>query len=442
MNKRKKNLGLITTLVVILAGAWILFQLYLPYHEKQQQIQNAEQRNVVAEYEKISYANKSLGELVLSNYKAENISLLLKKEISYYQKCVAVIQINKKTTTYSMKQLGQRIYYQCSNQKTFESGEEDKLADYLVSVDKERSIEEQYNIIKGNLKATPINVSIQCECRDDKLEKFVENLSKKYDKPVQDSRITSSFQITPAKSGNVLDKEEIMNELRTYLNRQTTKNFSGSYQTSTVKPTWYPADLKKVNTIISRYSTTFTDKTNRGYNIHLAAKRLTGTCLLPGEKISFLKTLYEDSDKKSFKKSSAYYKGKVIQAEGGGICQVSTTAYHTFLLAGVLPEKRYPHSMPVRYAKMGLDAALSVGTKDLLIENKWNVPLLILAEAKDGTLTIAIQSYKNVLNGYHYKPRTKQLDNLHAHSFLDVYKGKKKIESISLGTDVYQKKKK
>ena len=107
----------------------------------------------------------------------------------------------------------------------------------------------------------------------------------------------------------------------------------------------------------------------------------------------------------------------------------------------MIPEKRYPHSMPVGYAKMGLDAALSVGGKDLVIENKWNVPLLILAEAKSGTLAVAIQSYKNALDGYQYKPRAIQESALQASAYLDVYKGKKKIKTIPLGTDVYEKKK-
>lgn len=441
MNEKAKKIMAIILLVVVAAGCYSLLQLYLPYREQQQKLAEQESKRIVMKYKDISYAGKSLGHIMLSNYNVREITAILKKEIALYEKSIATLQIDEDTNTYSMKELGQRIFYQCSNKKTFEAGEERKLADYLVSMDKDRPIQEQFDIINNDLDATYIDISIQCECREDKLTKFIQSLSKKYDKPAKDSRIDDSFKITPAKAGKVLDTKTIANELRTYLNRQTTKNFSGIYKTSDVEPTWYPKDLKKVNTIISRYSTTFTDGTPRGYNIHLAAKRLNGSCLLPGEKISFLDTLYDKSDKKSYKKSAAYFKGKVVQAEGGGICQVSTTAYHTFLLAGMIPKKRYPHSMPVGYAKMGLDAALSVGGKDLVIENKWNVPLLILAEAKSGTLAVAIQSYKNALDGYQYKPRAIQESALQASAYLDVYKGKKKIKTIPLGTDVYKKKK-
>lgn len=89
---------------------------------------------------------------------------------------------------------------------------------------------------------------------------------------------------------------------------------------------------------------------------------------------------------------------------------------------------------------MGLDAALSVGGKDLIVKNTLDVPLLILAKAKNGTLAVAIQSYGNALNGYTYKPRAKQLSSLKASAYLDVYSGKKKVKTISLGTDRYTKK--
>ena len=307
-------------------------------------------------------------------------------------------------------------------------------------MDKDRSLSEQYDIIQGDIDAMPLEVSIQCECDEKALTKVIQNLSMTYDKPVQNSRINKKYKILPAKAGSVLDTEEIAKGLRTYLNRQTTNDYSAAYETSKVEPEWYPEDLKKVNSLVARYTTKFTNNTARGYNIRLAAARLNGICLLPDESVSFLDTLYDKSDKKSYKKSAAYFKGKVVQAEGGGICQVSTTAYHTFLLTGIIPKKRYPHSMPVGYAKLGLDAALSVGGKDLVIKNTLDSPLLILAEAKNGTLAVAIQSYSNALKGYTYKPRAKKISDLEAESFLDVYKGKKKEKTIALSHDTYQKK--
>lgn len=440
MNKTAKKITIIILFAALVAGSFGLIQVYLPYRAHQQELAEKEYRKVVEANEHLSYPGKSLGSVSLSHYTKEEIADLLIKEITPYQNSIARIELNGEEHTYSMQDLGQRIYYKCSNKRTFKAGDEKRLASYLVLMDKRRSLEEQYNIIEKNIDPTTIDISIQCECDEEALTKFIRKLSAAYDKPPQNSRIDRNFKVFPAKSGQVLDTTAIADELRTYLNRQTPKNFSGSYQTSKVEPEWLPEDLKQVNTLVARYTTKYKKNSPRGYNIQLAAKRLNGRCLLPEEKISFLDVLYDDNDGKSYKKSGAYFKGKVVQAEGGGICQVSTTAYHTFLLAGIIPEKRYPHSMPVGYAKLGLDAALSVGGKDLVIENTLDVPLLLLAEAKDGTLAIAIQSYADALNGTTYKPRAQKISDLEAESFLDVYNGTEKVNTISLSHDTYEKR--
>lgn len=440
MNKTAKKITVIILFAALVAGSYSLIRVYLPYRAHQRELAEKEYRAVVEANRHLSYPGKSLGSVSLSHYTKEEITDLLIKEITPYQNSIARIELNGEEHTYSMQDLGQRIYYKCSNKRTFKAGDEKRLASYLVLMDKKRSLEEQYNIIEKNIDPTTIDISIQCECDEEALTKFIRKLSETYDKPPQNSRIDRNFKVHPAKSGQVLDTTAIANELRTYLNRQTTKNFSGSYQTSKVEPEWLPEDLKQVNTLVARYTTKYKKNSPRGYNIELAAKRLNGRCLLPEEKISFLDVLYDDKDGKSYKKSGAYFKGKVVQAEGGGICQVSTTAYHTFLLAGIIPEKRYPHSMPVGYAKLGLDAALSVGGKDLVIENTLDDPLLILAEAKDGTLAVAIQSYADALNGATYKPRAKKISDLEAESFLDVYNGTEKVQTISLSHDTYEKR--
>ena len=363
--KNRTGIFVVLILVLLTFCGIISLYLYLPYWNLQQQKILQEQKLAVDLYKDISYPNKSIGDVNLTRMNAASLTALLQKERKPYDDSTATLQINNDTIKYTMKDLGQHIYYKCSDGSTFESGEEDALARYIVSIDKKRSIKEQYDIIKGNEEATTLKISIQCECREAQLNKIIRALSKKYDVAAENSRITSSYVVLPAKEGCVLDTQTIAKELRTYLNRQTTKNFSGGYKPTKVKPVWYPEDLKKVNTLIARYTTSFKENNSRSYNIHLAASRLNGICLLPEEDISFLDVLYNKKDKKSYKKSDAFFRRDVVQAEGGGICQVSTTAYHTFLLAGIVPQKRYPHSMPVGYSKLGLDAALSVGGKDL-----------------------------------------------------------------------------
>ena len=226
-----------------------------------------------------------------------------------------------------------------------------------------------------------LNQIIQCECDDETITKMMEQLADTYNTSAKNARINTKGKIIAAEPSHHLNTDRIYEKLKGYLNTKTNENYT----------------------------------------------------------ISFLDVLYDDSDGKAYEKSGAYFKGEIVQATGGGICQVSSTAYATFLFAGIIPEKRYPHSIPVSYAPLGLDAALSVGGKDLQIKNTLDAPILIQAKTKNGRLNIYLKSYKNALHGYRYKPKSVELSKRAAKSYLEVYKGKKKVKTIFLSKDKYGK---
>lgn len=336
----------------------------------------------------------------------------------------ATITIDGKQHVYTTEELGEEIYYQYKG-KTYEPGKENSLARLLF--------EENQDISPDSLDKL-----IQVRHSDEKITKIVKNLSDTYNSQPQNGRIDTQGRITPSRQGHVLDTEKIQSDLTGYLKRATTDNFSASYTTTKTEPRWSSDDLKKVNTVISSYSTSFNSGSPRGANIRIAASRLDNHFLLPGESLSFLDVLYDESDGKTYQKSGAIFKGEIVQAKGGGICQVSTTAYASFLFAGIIPTKRFPHSLPVSYAPMGLDAALSVGGKDLLVKNTLKSPILISARTKGNVLNIHIKSYRNALNGYRYKPRAEQISKKKAKSYLDVYRKGKKVKTIFLSKDKYE----
>lgn len=104
------------------------------------------------------------------------------------------------------------------------------------------------------------------------------------------------------------------------------------------------------------FTTTFdhTATDDRARNIRLAAKRLDGRVVPPGRVFSF-----NEAAGNGYGTASTLVDGKRFDAEGGGLCQVSTTLYNAVLLAGLGIVERSPHSGPVAYAEPGLDAAVS-----------------------------------------------------------------------------------
>ena len=314
-----------------------------------------------------------------------------------------------------------------------------KIVDFIIDSDKDLSLENQYDIIRGNKKSKEIRVDFTYQADKEKINKLANRLSKKYDKKPVNASINGDLKVKKEKSGRVVDTEAIIKKLNEYLSFESEKDIVIEAVTKMVDANIKKEQLKKIKYKMSSFSTSYNPSRPRGRNIALGAKRLNGTLLMPGEKISFLDILYDDSDGKSYKKSAGFWHNKVVLVEGGGICQISTTAYDACLLAGIMPEKRYPHSCPVGYSVLGLDAALSVGGKDLVIKNNRKHPFLIQAKVSGGRLKVSFYSYKNELKGYNYKIRAVKISALKAKSYLDVYKKGKKIKTIYLSTDKYNR---
>ena len=392
----------------------------------------------VDNHQSVSYGNKTVDEISLSNQTAEEITEKLKEALSVYRKRKVMLTVNGKEHTYTMKKLKEGYLYKGSDGQEFAVGEEQKLAKHIVSLDKELDWQDQYAILSGERQAAEYTVSIQTKVNKKCVDKIVKKLSEKYNIPVKNSHIRKNGSITKTSKGRVLKTKTLKKELQSYLKGNSREDYFASYETDVVKPTWYPKDLKKVNKVISSFTTSFISTTSRGHNIQVGASRINGICLLPGESASFDQIVHDSSDGQVFREAGSYLNGKTVQTKGGGICQISTTAYNALLRAGIIPEKRYPHSMPVHYVPLGLDAAISEGVKDLVVKNTLNVPIVIKMFTKGNSLTTQIISYKGALKGYSYQPRAVRLSSTSAKAYLDTYKKGRKISTQLLHTDSYR----
>ena len=146
---------------------------------------------------------------------------------------------------------------------------------------------------------------------------------------------------------------------------------------------------------LSKFTTSYSGGTqNRATNIAIAARTINGIVLLPGETFSYNGVLGDTTPNKGYKIGTAYAGGKIVEAYGGGICQVSSTLYNSVLLANLEIVLRYNHTYPVGYVKPGRDATVSYGGKDFKFKNSRNYPVKIVASAKNGVLTVQILGVK------------------------------------------------
>ena len=147
--------------------------------------------------------------------------------------------------------------------------------------------------------------------------------------------------------------------------------------------------------LLSTYTTSYaSSNANRSTNIALAASKINGTVLMPGEEFSFNGTVGKRTAAAGFKTATVYSNGQVTTDYGGGICQVSSTLYNSVLKANLEITNRVNHTFTVGYVPIGLDATVSWGSPDFKFKNSRSYPVKIVATTSNKRLTISVYGLK------------------------------------------------
>ena len=131
---------------------------------------------------------------------------------------------------------------------------------------------------------------------------------------------------------------------------------------------------------------------NRIFNINVATNRFNGTLIKPGEEFSFVKILGPVDGEHGYMPELVIKKDKTEPEFGGGICQVSTTAFRAAIYSGLEITARRNHAYPVKYYNpQGLDATVYVPRPDLRFIN--NTSGYILIQTKIEGTELVFQFY-------------------------------------------------
>ena len=133
---------------------------------------------------------------------------------------------------------------------------------------------------------------------------------------------------------------------------------------------------------------------NRSTNLKLAAEKINGTVLLPGETFSYNKVVGERTIEAGYKEAAIYQGGEVVDGLGGGICQLSTTLYNAVLYANLEIVSRTNHHFLTSYADPGRDATVAYGSIDFQFKNSRKYPAKIICDVEDGIANIEIRGIK------------------------------------------------
>lgn len=129
---------------------------------------------------------------------------------------------------------------------------------------------------------------------------------------------------------------------------------------------------------------------DRTYNLRLAASRLDGMVLMPGEVFDFNGVVGPRDEAHGYKVATVIAQGELVDGIGGGTCQVSGTLHAAAFFAGLEIVERYPHSRPSSYIPLGLDATVSYPNITYRLRNNFDFPVVLHERVAGGVVRAEI----------------------------------------------------
>ncbi len=245
----------------------------------------------------------------------------------------------------------------------------------------------------------------------DSLISISEKVAAQIERPAQNPKFNFEngkvTEFLPALEGVKLRREDflgLLNKTLTALEAATDKKALIEIPVDKTQPA---VTTDKVNNLgikelLSKATTTYYHSIpSRVHNVDLAASRINGTLVAPGETFSFNKTLGDVSQFTGYQQAYIISGGKTILGDGGGVCQVSTTLFRSLLNAGMPINERSPHAYRVGYYEQnsppGFDATVYGPAPDLKFTNDTGNHILIKAvsDPKHYSLTFELYGTKD-----------------------------------------------
>ena len=227
---------------------------------------------------------------------------------------------------------------------------------------------------------------------------FYQKLNELYGSPAQDAKIqysddpTEPITFVSEAAGQRIDEEALQEALAT---ADTVSQITVDLQP--VEASVTSEELKARYTLLSEFSTSFKGSTlgrkNRVNNMALAASRINGIVLEPGEEFSMNKTILDRTKENGYYLAPAIRNGTYEKEYGGGVCQVSSTLFNAVMMADLTVTERHHHSWPMHYVPIGRDATIATGYKDFKFVNSTEGELVIFAHLDKKAKKVTIRLY-------------------------------------------------
>ncbi len=214
----------------------------------------------------------------------------------------------------------------------------------------------------------------------DRLRPMVEPLAAAVNQAAENARFefddaTASLRLlSPGRDQRALDVDATLAAVEAALNDGGSEHRATAVVSVTPAPVPAAATAQQlgITGLITQATTYFKGSSApRLANIKVAAARFHGVTVPPGETFSFNQFLGEVSTEEGFEEGLIIVGDRTLKGVGGGVCQVSTTAYQAALRAGFPIQERYPHGYRVSYYERGMGPGFDAAVFSPIVDMKF-----------------------------------------------------------------------
>jgi vancomycin resistance protein YoaR len=170
----------------------------------------------------------------------------------------------------------------------------------------------------------------------------------------------SDVSVTESRIGQRVDEETLLDNIEAGL-QEGQREYEVPVETKEPELTTEEAEGLKPTTLLGTYRTDYRETSDKSHerveNLETASSGINGTFLAPGEVFS----ISEVTVPLKYNETKVIIDGKEDKADGGGLCQVSSTLYMAANYAGLEMVERHPHYAQLPYIRPGLDATVWFG---------------------------------------------------------------------------------
>lgn len=261
----------------------------------------------------------------------------------------------------------------------------------------------------GDLKISPkiIAKTLTFNAKDSKLvpvfdeeglQKRVLAANKDVGRPAKDASFTIADgkpKVVKSESGIGIKKDELTTAVTDAIKGDTDKP---TVTLASVKPDFTTKDAKKadVSDAMSEFSTGYSSEPNRDTNLKVAAKKVSGTVVQPGEQFSLNEALGQRTAANGYKPAGVISDGQMKEDYGGGVSQISTTLFNAAIFAGFELDEHQAHSRYISRYPEGRESTLDWSSIDMKFTNTSKSPVVLDMSLSGGEVHAKVFGVKSL----------------------------------------------